>query len=170
MEASDRRAHIVATTGDRTTAWSIQLAQAHHTLRRRLRQVQWDPGTTEADGDDLATHCLAFCSALSAHHGGEDAGMFTELLRARPDLESVITNLVEDHQMKAVILKSVRVLAAEAVSAGSDRVRAIGRELDGLAAIIESHFRYEERAISPALDGGVRDKSWTPTVFDFTEK
>ena len=26
----------------------------------------------------LTTHCLAFCAALTAHHQGEDAGMFAE--------------------------------------------------------------------------------------------
>jgi hypothetical protein len=43
----------------------------------------------------------------------------------------------------------------------------IGRELDGLAAIMESHFGYEERAISEALDGGMPDISWSNMVFRF---
>ena len=89
---------------------------------------------------------------------------------ARPDLESVITNLVQDHQMIAAILNSVRALSGEAVNATTDRVATIGRELDGLAAIVESHFGYEERAISAALDSGVRDNGWTEPVFHFTHK
>ncbi len=48
--------------------------------------------------------------SLTAHHSGEDNGMFAELLRARPDLESVVANLVQDHQMIAAILSSVRAL------------------------------------------------------------
>ena len=38
---------------------------------------------------------------VSAQHVGEDKGKFTELLRARPHLESVIANLVQDRQMIA---------------------------------------------------------------------
>ncbi len=35
------------------------------------------------------------------------------------------------------------------------------RELDGLTAITESHFRYEERSIGAALDHGVADTGWS---------
>jgi hypothetical protein len=38
------------------------------------------------------------------------------------------------------------------------------RELDGLAAIVEPHFGYEERAISAALDHGVPDTGWSRPV------
>ncbi len=169
MEASDRKAHTVAPSDDRTAAWSVQLVQAHDTLRHQLRQLRSDLGTTKVASDDLLTHCLSFCSVLTAHHIGEDRGMFNELLRARPDLESVIANLVHDHQMIAAILNSVHALSIEAMDATTDRAAMIGRELDGLAAIVESHFGYEERAISAALDSGVRDNGWTDQVFQFTD-
>jgi hypothetical protein len=32
---------------------------------------------------------------------------------------------------------------------------------------MESHFGYEERAISDAVDDGVRDTGWTTAVFEF---
>lgn len=69
-----------------------------------LRRLQANLGETSADSVDLLGNCLAFCSGLTTHQVGEDDGMFAELLRARPDLEPVITNLVQDHQMIAAII------------------------------------------------------------------
>ena len=81
--------------------------------------------------------------------------MFSALLREHPDLRGTIANLVEDHVMIASILSLVAELAQQAVGSRvrGPKLEAMGRELDGLAAIMESHFRYEERAISKALDG-----------------
>lgn len=149
---------------DRATAWSRQLAGAHDLLREQLRSLRPDAGLPQA-GDRLLTHCLAFCSALAAHHDGEDTGMFAELLRARPDLRPAVSKLAEDHRLIAGILATVRDLAHEAGQAGRERREAIRRELDGLAAILESHFRYEERALGHALDQGVTDTGWTTAGF-----
>jgi hypothetical protein len=152
----------------RVTAFSRQLAQAHNTLRDRLQALRSDLGSPTADERALPAHCLAFCSALTAHHEGEDAGMFAELLSARPDLEPAVGNLVQDHRMIAAILTSVRDLAREATRATPERQERIRRELDGLAAIMESHFRYEERALGAVLDaGGVLDTGWSAPVFRF---
>jgi hypothetical protein len=38
------------------------------------------------------------------------------------------------------------------------------RELDGLIAILESHFRYEERRLARALDT-LGPRAWTADVF-----
>ena len=38
------------------------------------------------------------------------------------------------------------------------------RELDGLTAILESHFSYEERRLAAALDI-LRPEAWTADVF-----
>jgi hypothetical protein len=150
----------------RTVAWSRQLSQAHAALRQHLRDMQADLDSTQA-GSGLPAHCLAFCSALSAHHEGEDAGLFAELLRVRPDLGDVVRKLTEDHQMIAGILAAIRDRAAQAARATPERRQEIRRELGGLAAIMESHFGYEERAISDAVDDGVRDTGWTTAVFEF---
>jgi hemerythrin-like domain-containing protein len=155
---------VAAQDTGRTAAWSRQLAQAHTTLRKQLQNLQANLGSAQADGG-LLEHCLAFCSALAVHHEGEDAGMFAELLRVRPDLQHVVTNLAEDHQMIAGILATVRDLASEAARATPERREAIRRELNGLAAIMESHFGYEERAISGTLDRGVQDTGWGSRVF-----
>lgn len=93
--------------------------------------------------------------------------MFAELLRVRPDLRDVVRKLTEDHQLIAGILATLADLASEAADAPLGRRQMIGRELAGLAAIMESHFGYEERAISDALDDRVRDTGWTTAVFEF---
>jgi len=93
--------------------------------------------------------------------------MFAELLRVRPDLRDTVRKLTEDHQMIAGLLTAVRELANEAAGSTPERRAAIRRELDGLAAIMESHFGYEERAVSDALDDGVQDTGWSTLVFTF---
>jgi Hemerythrin HHE cation binding domain len=147
----------VATTHDRdrAVALSRQLAQAHQRLREQLADTRTSPGKT------LTAHCLAFCAALTAHHQGEDAGMFTDLLRERPDLADTVRKLVEDHEMISSILTRVAELSGRTADS------AIELELDGLTAIMENHFRYEERALSAALDDGVADTGWSGTVFRF---
>jgi iron-sulfur cluster repair protein YtfE (RIC family) len=143
--------------GDRVAALSVQLAEAHEELRRQIGEVRVGLGRRRLSDDALVTHCLAFCDALTSHHQDEDAGIFPALLRERPDLAGTVAKLVEDHGLIASILSRVRELADEAADSGVSgspdaTVQAIGRELDGLAAIMESHFGYEERAIS-ALPG-----------------
>jgi hypothetical protein len=166
MEARNRRDNFLVPVqdGGRTLAWSRQLIRAHDVLRQQLQDVQEDLGSAEA-GQALVIHCLAFCSALSAHHEGEDGGLFGELLLARPDLQDAVRKLTEDHQVIAGILASVRDLAREAAAAAPEHREAIRGELDGLAAIVESHFRYEERAIGGAIDDRVGDTGWTAAVF-----
>lgn len=93
--------------------------------------------------------------------------MFGALLRLRPDLHSTVRKLTEDHQMIAGIMSTVRDLTTEAAHASPQRREAISRELDGLAAIMESHFRYEERALGSVLDQGIQDSGWATAVFQF---
>lgn len=157
---------VAAREAGRAAAWSRQLAQAHAAVRQQLHHLRANLGSAQAGGGLLA-HCLAFCSALSAHHHGEDAGLLAELLRVRPDLRDTVRKLAEDHQVIAGILASVGDLAREAAGATPGRREVIGRELGGPAAIVESHFGYEERAISDAIDDGVQDTGWTTAVFEF---
>ncbi|GAB7188742.1 hypothetical protein ATKI12_8573 [Kitasatospora sp. Ki12] len=150
----------------RTAALSLQLSRAHQDLRRRLTDVRTNLGRRPDDGT-LLTHCLAFCTALTNHHQGEDDGLFAQLLRERPDLAPTVAKLVEDHGFIAAILTRVRDLAEQAAAAPGTDLEAVGRELDGLAAIMDSHFGYEERAISAALDAGVPDDGWSEPVLRF---
>lgn len=93
--------------------------------------------------------------------------MFSELLRERPDLAATVAKLVEDHELIASILSRVSELADRAAESRGSALESIGGELDGLAAIMESHFSYEERTISKALDDGIPDTGWSGMVFEF---
>ncbi|MEU3573669.1 hemerythrin domain-containing protein [Kitasatospora sp. NPDC036755] len=176
---------MASPSSGRTAALSLQLSQAHQDLRRRLADLRAGLGRprhpdtygdTDAHGgtggsggeDRLLTHCLAFCAALTNHHQGEDGGLFAQLLRERPDLAPTIGKLVEDHGLITDILTRVRDLAALAAATPGADLEAIGGELDGLAAIMDSHFGYEERALAAALDAGVPDDGWSEPVLRFT--
>ena len=154
---------------DRAVALSRQLAQAHQELRRQINQLRAGTRQARPDTDILVVHCLAFCAAVTSHHQGEDAGMFVELLRQRPDLAGVVSNLIEDHEMIAAIVSRVAELADHAAGSQGPASEKIGRELDGLTAIMESHFTYEERAIGAALDNGIPDTGWSTMVFSFND-
>ena len=171
MEAQNERDHVSVATNDsqRAVAFSWQLRQAHQHLRDQLTRIRRELGRIEQPETELQVHCLAFCSALTMHHTGEDDGMFTELLDARPDLAPAIQNLIDDHAAISAILVQVRALAAQAKTTPAETLPRLRTELDGLAAIAESHFGYEERAISAALDNDVPDTGWSRPVFRPTE-
>lgn len=151
---------MASPAGDRVAALSKQLAQTHQELRRRLSRLRArteSPGPASDNAADLRTHCLAFCGALTTHHQGEDTGLFAALLRERPDLKPTIDKLVQDHGLITGILTRVAEL-------DTTDPAAVTYELDGLAAIMESHFRYEERVLAQALDAGVPDDGWSDPV------
>lgn len=92
--------------------------------------------------------CRWRTAALSGHHRGEDAALFPELSARHPALAPVIAKLTTDHEMIAALL--ARFGDALTGSAGPDE---LARHLDGLSAIMESHFRYEERELLDILAG-----------------
>jgi hemerythrin-like domain-containing protein len=96
--------------------------------------------------NELATHCVAFCAAVTTHHTGEDATVFPALAARHPELREVLAGLQRDHEMIATILRKASALAADLDAPGARG------ELDGLAAILESHFAWEERRLAAALD------------------
>jgi hypothetical protein len=134
---------------DRVAALSEQLIQVHQALRERLAALRRDLADGAAIPDDLLTHCLSCCAAIHAHHTGEDERLLPRLAAAAPELGPVIGNLIEDHALVSDILRRIRELLAP----GQDtEPGTLARELDGLTAILESHFGYEERRLSQALD------------------
>jgi hypothetical protein len=149
----------------RAAVFSLQLRRAHQQLRDELARIREALGGDEPVVTGLQVHCLAFCSALATHHRGEDDGMFTQLLDARPDLAPAIRNLTADHAAITAILHQIRALALQGKTTPPESLPKLRRELDGLAAIVESHFGYEERAISAALDHGVPATGWSRPVF-----
>ena len=96
---------------------------------------------------DFLLYCHGFCVALDRHHRGEDRALFPAIEAARPDLAPVLRTLKQDHSMIAHLLQSLRSAVDRAAPPGD-----LERHLDGIAAIMESHFRYEERQLLTRLD------------------
>jgi hemerythrin-like domain-containing protein len=153
-------------TPDRAVALSEQLIQVHHSLRERIATVRQQIAAG-ADGpaavpEDLLSHCVGFCAALHTHHSGEDERLLPALRAASPALAPVIDNLIEDHRLVAGIMQRIRELLAPHRNPAAPA--ALIRELDGLTAILESHFSYEERRLASALDA-LGPSGWDADVF-----
>jgi len=133
---------------NRLIAWNRELAAAHERLRRALRVTRdaLDRGDAEPAGADLLLYCHGFCAALNGHHVSEDTALFPELSTRHPQLRSAIAKLTQDHEMIAALLTQFS--HALTASATADELL---RHLDGLGAIMESHFNYEERQLLDTL-------------------
>lgn len=147
--------------------------QTHRRLRDRLATLRdeiaegIDSTAPHSVSDDLLTHCLGFCGAVHTHHNGEDTQLLPALREAQPDLAPVIDNLIEDHEMISGILERLDGLLRDGAPRESRKSQAdwLVGELDGLSAILDSHFSYEERRVAAALDelgGG----DWVRHVFE----
>jgi hemerythrin-like domain-containing protein len=133
---------------NRLIAWNRELTAAHQRLRQALRVTRdsLDAGDVESAGADLVLYCHGFCAALSGHHASEDAALFPELSARHPRLRSTIAKLMQDHKMIAALLTQFdHTLTASATP------HELVRHLDGLSAIMESHFNYEERQLLDTL-------------------
>ncbi|OXM42917.1 hemerythrin domain-containing protein [Amycolatopsis alba] len=144
-------------TDGRLTAFGNQLIQVHQWLRKELARLHDDLGSVAAGRAerlrDLRAHCLTFCSALTRHHTGEDGGAFLVLAEKFPELRPVLEELAHDHDIVTGILERLEQLVAEVGPESSQaEILYVQRELDGLTAIMETHFRYEEKRIVEALN------------------
>lgn len=134
----------------RLVAWAQELRRVHRRLREALEVTR----TTVSDGArgqsatrELLLFCHGFCTALTGHHEGEDRDLFPAITARHPELAETVRNLKQDHSMIAHLLT--------ALQAAADREappEELDRHLEGVAAIMESHFRYEERALLSVLD------------------
>jgi hemerythrin-like domain-containing protein len=143
-----------STTGDRNRAraLSLELRAIHDSLRDRLRDAVDALTEGRTPDTDLRPldHCIGFCVALHEHHTGEDTAVFPALREAAPDLADTIDKLTQDHSMMSWLIR--RAASAIELAAGSGDLAPVAAELEGISAIMESHFRYEERSILEALD------------------
>ncbi|MEU4369405.1 hemerythrin domain-containing protein [Micromonospora chersina] len=133
----------------RLTALGTQLIEIHDWLREeltRLRASLDSPGGA-ALSRELRAHCVGFCTALDRHHTGEDGGAFHALAEQAPELRPVLAELSADHRIVADLLRRLDALLIEAADG-----RSVRAELDGLAALLETHFTYEERKLVAALN------------------
>lgn len=151
------RSSFLLATPDRVAALSEQLIQVHQALREQLAALRREaargavPGAADAAaGPDLLSHCLGFCAAVRDHHDAEDSLALPALRAAAPELAPVLDKILADHSLVAGILGQIRELLTPGQTPGQPG--SLVRELDGLTAILESHFRYEERRIARALD------------------
>jgi hemerythrin-like domain-containing protein len=134
----------------RITAWQRELSQVHERLRASIRiardAIDDDPGEVEL-GRDLLLYCWGFCHALDGHHRGEDAVMFPLLLEIEPGLADVVAHLKRDHSMLSYLIGALQ----EALNQ-HDPAEELHRHLDGIAAVMETHFGYEERQLRSVLE------------------
>jgi hemerythrin-like domain-containing protein len=175
MEAPNHGTTVETSTepNGRLTAFGNQLIEVHIWLREELARLRANVDSyLDGRGErprELRAHCLTFCSALSRHHTGEDDGAFPVLAEQFPELRPVLNELERDHQVVAGILRTLEELlgglgpAADPDPAEAQRVRA---ELDGLAALLESHFVYEEKRLVSVLNS-VSAPSWEGSRPDF---
>jgi len=138
---------------DRLIAFGNQLIATHIRLRERLAGLR--DGTYT--GADLLTHCMTFCSVLTAHHEAEDDGGFPVLAKHYPELRPVLTELSHDHRQVAEVLTRLGELSTMAAEVAR-------RELDTLAALLETHLVYEEKKLVAALNSLRPDATETVAV------
>ncbi|WP_045296328.1 hemerythrin domain-containing protein [Microbacterium trichothecenolyticum] len=134
----------------RLVAWRRQLLEAHSRLRLALATAQEaarDDGDVPDASRDLLLFCHGFCVALDGHHRGEDALLFPALVAQYPEAARVVRLLQQDHDMISTLVTRFDAAVQSAASPAS-----LAQHLEGFAAIMESHFRFEERELEPLLD------------------
>ncbi|MGW6280200.1 hemerythrin domain-containing protein [Kribbella sp. NPDC055071] len=135
---------------DRIVAWGTELRRVHSRIREAL-QVTRDAvragAPSEEASRDLLLYCHGFCAALDGHHRGEDRALFPAIEAAHPQLAPVLRALTQDHSMIEHLLQGLR----DAVDRSATPTE-LERHLEGVAAIMENHFRYEEKQLLTVLD------------------
>lgn len=149
--------HTPPGPGSRPAAFGTHLIEVHDWLREELATLREDLASY-LDGDrarprELRAHCLAFCSAIDQHHTGEDARMFPVLADRFPELRPALAQLERDHHLVAEMLRAVeKLLDGVGPEPGEAEIARVRGELDGMAALLESHFVYEEKTLVAALN------------------
>jgi len=137
-------------SAERVAAWGQQMRSVHQRLRDALdiaRESIENGGQPESLADDLQLFCSGFCVALTGHHLHEDAQLFPRVLEAEPDLADTVSKLVQDHNMIAHLIQGL-----EHALHSSEDEEILLRNLDGIEAVMETHFRFEERQLVGLLD------------------
>jgi iron-sulfur cluster repair protein YtfE (RIC family) len=121
----------------------------HDWFREQLADLrrQAEAGETLRPGTDLRANCLAFCTALTRHHTGEDGGVFPMLTRHAPELAPVLERLEREHHVVATIQQQIQ----ELVDREGDTAELLP-ELDRLTAELTAHLSYEEQMLVPTLN------------------
>lgn len=151
MEALDHRTFVETTSGEyaRFLAYGNQLIEIHVDLRDMLADLR--EGVVPER--DLGAHCLAFCTAVTRHHTGEDTNVFPVLAQLHPELSAFLAELARDHDVIAGLLTGVSAVAEKLHGeVDPERVAWLQTQLDGLAAVLETHFIGEEKRLVAVLN------------------
>ncbi|MFD2026506.1 hemerythrin domain-containing protein [Promicromonospora aerolata] len=141
----------------RVVAWGQELREVHRRLREALevaRSAVEDGAAGPTAARDLQLYCVGFCAALTGHHRSEDATLFDVVLAAEPGLAPVVADLKRDHSMLDQLLGELERAAMS--GAGRDELL---QHLDGVEAVMETHFRYEEKKLVDVLDASDRPEA-----------
>ena len=112
------------------------------------REAVRNGAAADQPGRDLLLYCHGFCAALDGHHRSEDRTLFPAIEVAYPELAPVLRSLQQDHSMISYLLSGLSSALDQSAPAAE-----LERHLDGLGAIMENHFRYEERQLLAVLEG-----------------
>lgn len=105
----------------------------------------------------LGAYCESYCRIVTGHHTLEDRSVFPHLQRSQPDLEPVLNQLQEEHEVIADVLDQldralVGLVEAEGYGqAGRDALARLGESVDLLTDTLLSHLAYEERELMHPL-------------------
>jgi hypothetical protein len=140
-EARDHGTFVESVTDEyaRFLAYGHQLIDIHVRLREQLADLR------EGYRPEFEVHCRAFCAAVTRHHTAEDTSVFPVLAARHPELRDFLAELERDHRIIAGLLTRLAAVAAEP----AETVRG---ELDGLAAVLETHFIGEEKRLTGVLN------------------
>ena len=143
------RFHVPDGEATRLVAWNLELTRAHAALRRALA-VAADAlsrgESTPSAARDLLLYCRGFCIALDGHHRGEDRHLFPAVAASYPHLRPVLRALEQDHSVIAHLLNGLQA----AIDRSAD-VTELSGHVEGIAAIMENHCRYEEKQLLAIL-------------------
>lgn len=134
----------------RLVAWSAELRRVHARIREALqitRKAVRDGQPGQQASRDLLLYCHGFCAALDGHHHSEDRALFPAIEATHPHLAPVLRALEQDHSMIAHLLQDLRA-SVERMGTPDE----LSRHLEGVAALMENHFRYEEKQLLAVLE------------------
>ncbi len=134
----------------RLVAWSHELRSVHDRLREALAVTRQALAAGEPVGPatrDLLLFCHGFCAGLTAHHEGEDRHLFPAIAEQYPQLRDTLHQLRQDHSMIAHLVAGLQAAVVRTAPPAE-----LHRHLEGVAAIMESHFGYEERRLLTVLE------------------
>lgn len=139
---------------ERLSAFGNHLIRVHIWLREEMARLRESVELNLERPQFLLAHCLAFCSTLSMHHISEDRVVFPVVARQFPELRPVLEELTRDHHIVDQAMRRLDDLLGRLVAMPepADARRELQAELDGLAALLESHFSYEEKRLVAALN------------------